>query len=427
MKRLLIVLILTWSCGIGAEPFPTGRDYDPAMAMFDRADFYFDQELYAAAAAQYDLMARQYARRDIAVEAQCRQAVAYEHLHRYHEADRIFARLWTERPWLEHPSIMNDLYLYWIKTKISLGQPDEAQQLYSAFKMSSPDSDALSETTFAIAEHFYLSGQKELARLYLENGHISGMTTVYADYLRGIIALEESQDERAEAYFQAIIDFPTNLRYDLDEVEMMRDNARNKLALLHFHHQRYEDSIHYYNALHNDQLWGADQALGLAWCYFQLDDYEQVDRQLNRLFKEYPKYRALSEATFLAGVSAMHTRAYERAITYFQAFIDYFVEYPAEEKIRQQELELQAEKVKLLEMDSDLANLESKLVALADAEIPHYVDLILAKKESLRHDLALVQKMLDGLAKRRSELPLLIEAEYGIAKARLKLSLASPE
>ncbi len=123
----------------------------------------------------------------------------------------------------------------------------------------------------------------------------------------------------------------------------------------------------------------------------------------------------------------MHTQHFDQAIGYFEDFIAMFEGYEDEEKINRREVELQAEKVKLFEMRDDLTNLEDKLTHLNEDDVPHFIELILNKKNEFRHDLALLQKMLDTLAMRRSELPLLLEAEYGMAKARLKLSLASPE
>lgn len=429
MKRLLFLPII-WLClslNAGADKIHSPREYDPAAAMFDRATYFYDRGLLLAAAAQYDQCALEFPTHYLALEALTRVGVCYTRLHRYPEANDVFEKLWEKRPWMSQPRLMNDIYLHWIKTKISLGKIDEAQNLYAAFAMNGTDDFFLSETTFAIAEHFYLSDQKDLAVAYLNHQQIKGTAKAYALYLLGIISLENGNDDMGAHFLQQVADYPISVHYDLEELAMLKDKARHKLALFYFDREAFETALTHYTALENEHLFGAEKALGLSWCHFQLDQYDQAEMYLEQIFDEFPDYRSISEAYFLYGIIGMHTEDYEQAIAAFDNFLAGFGEYRAEAAIQQQQEELKAERQRLIEMRRELVDLEAGLPLLEDAEAIRFADVIQERRDGFDRDLALILKMQQTLAQRSSELPLIVEAEYGRAKAHLQLNLTNYE
>ncbi len=407
-----------------ADSIYTSRAYDPAAAMYDRAAFFEDKGLYLAAAFQYEKCAAQFNQHHLAIEAQTQAGVCYTELGQYAMADELFKAIWARRGWMENPLVANELYLSWIKTKISLGEIDEAQKLYAAFTMSRSDPYFLSRATFLIAEHFYLNGRQDLALAYLNYQQIFGTSRAYALYLQATIALEAGNDAQAAAYLQQLADFPINMRDDLREIAMLKDTARYKLALLAYEQQNYPQAIARYQGLENEALYGGDKALGQAWCYFHLEQYPQAEDRLKLIFEKYPEYQAISEANFLAGVVSMHVQKFPQAINAFQGFLEIFGDYKEDTRITVKEEELKAEQHKLADLKRELVDLERRLADLNDHNALRFVDLIESKRQALDDDLGAVQKMLNTLAQRRSELPLLVEAEYGIAKAQLQMNLA---
>ncbi|OQY28294.1 MAG: hypothetical protein B6244_07770 [Candidatus Cloacimonetes bacterium 4572_55] len=428
MKKFMCVIFLMAVLNVlsvAGERIYFPRDYDPVAVLFDRAGYFLDQKLYYAAARQFEKCANRYPDSYLATEAKIQAGVCYLRLYRYRDADNLFFDVHAELPQYRRGRLLNDLYLNWIKTKISLGEIEKAQELYAAFSMSDPDRYFLSEATFAIAEYFYLVGEKEFATAYLNYHQIFGTSKCYALYLSGIIALEKKEDQLAAELFQQAADFQIDMRDKLDEILMIKDKARYKLALLYFDHHDYEQSIRYYQELENMSLFGADQTLGLAWLYFLTEQYDLAHGQLQMIFSDYSAHPAISEARFLNGIVSLYRNNFDQAIRSFDEFLDMFGKYVTADSILAQRIALEEEGKKLSEQRRKLVELEARLVESSDEEAVHFAREISSRRDRIDFDFATIEKLSNMLNQRESELPLLIEAEYGRAKAQLRMSLLS--
>lgn len=401
-----------------------------ADSAFNQGLSYHENGLYGASLLQFERFLETYpddARHSLAV---LYIGKAHYHQKQYAQAEEILEKLWREDRTPYFRRYIDDLFSYLIESKINQGKVDEADQLTQSYSLRYWYPSEYINILFRIAEAWYLEGNYDRARRFLrkmDELDAGAPHAIYANYLRGMMAIAEERYDEAERYLKTVISTPTSIHNEPDEVAMLKDQARLKLADLYFQQEQYEAAFKRYRAIENLTLWGDRRYLGMAWSSFMVIDYMAAIENAQKLIVEYPESIYHGEAEFIQAVSYLDTDDPVFAVLHFENFLELLQDYETEAQIDAIQAEIADEYEQVARLRADIQELEEMLVYLPESRTDDLVDRILKRREQLTDLEQSIQTVYDRLDQRKIEMQLKVEAEYGLNKAKLLSTRPEPK
>ncbi len=393
-----------------------------ADAEFARAEFFDEKGLYSASLLQFDRFLQKYPDDPRHSVAKLRIGKALYFQEDYESAELVLEKLWRDDRTPYSQKYIDDLYVYLIETKIMQGNVDEADQLAQGYSLRYWYKSAYTDILYRMAEAWYFEGNYGRARRYLtkmDELDVDKPQSVYAIYMRGIIAVAEENWRQVEDYLKRVIKTPVTLHRSPEEMAMLKDQARLKLADYYFQQEQYEEALKFYRAIKNFKLWGDRRYLGLAWCRFMLLDYDEAIKNAQKLVVEYPDGIYQGEAEFLQGICFLDIGDPVFAVLHFENFLNLLEEFESKDMVSEIKAKIALEQEKLRALSDEIRDLEETLVYLPQSDVSGPADRIIKRKEEVTYMGHGIESLYDRLEQRNIEMQLKVEAEYGLNKARL--------
>lgn len=340
-------------------------------------------------------------------------------------AEYYLERIWKEDQTPYDNRYLDDLYFYLIDTKLALGKIDEADQLTQAYSLKFWYADIYAEALFRVAEAYFQNGAMVKAKqnlFKLDNLRMGQPYDVYSEYLRGMMALEEDDPTTAIAHLNHVLDMPIGIHLHPEDVQMTQDQARLKLAELHYQQEQYTAAYRFYKSLSNLELFGDKKLLGMAWCEFMLNNEKGALGLLQDLVLDYPQSIYRGEADFLQAVCYLHQQDPLFAVVHFEYFLDAIAEFEESQTEKPLVVQIAEESGRVAALRQTVADMEEDLVLMSAQQANSVKDLVLKKKRKVQSLEQGISRLYDRMAQRSVEMQLKVEAEYGLNKARLLLS-----
>ena len=419
-KGLMIIIAMFWLLTVAVTPA-----FADAYKLYQKARFYYKNGLFTASKICYEKILQNFpddAYVPLAILGV--GACAYE-MNDLESAEYYLARIWQEDQTPYYNQYIDTMYFYLINTKIALGLPADADQLSQAYSIHYWYKDMYAEVLYRVAEAYFQASENERALKVLkklDKLEMGQPYDVYSQYLRGMIALTMDDQAGAEMYFRNILEMAVGIHLMPDDVQMMKDQARLKLADLYFQQERYASSYMVYDTIQNLNLLGDKRLLGMAWCEFMLGEEQAALSILEDLIIDYPKSIYRGEANFLQGVSFLHIKDPLFAVLYFEYFLELIKQYEAMQTDKPLEIQIIEEKQKVNQMMLTINELEANLTLLDENDANKLMAKILDEKYKINLIQQGVDRLYDRSVQRKIEMQLKVEAEYGLSKAKLLLS-----
>ncbi|OQY29099.1 MAG: hypothetical protein B6244_05160 [Candidatus Cloacimonetes bacterium 4572_55] len=419
MRQFVKLLIWLFFCIVFID---IGSALADAESQFSRGQLFYEKELYGAAILQFNRFLDTYpddARHSVAV-----LNIGKSHFYRrdYEQAEKRLQKLWQEDRTPYFNKYIDDLFSYLIETKIILGKIEEADQLTQGYTLRYWVTSAYTEILFRMAEAWYMAGDFSRANRYLirmEERKAEPPHPVYIAYLKGIIGIAQDDRESIEKYFKRVLDSPISIHNKPEEIVMLKDQARLKLAEFYFQQGEFYPALDSYASIKSWELLGDRRYLGMAWSHFMVLEYEKTVDYAKKLIDQYPQSIYLGEAEFLQGVCYLDMEDPIFAVERFENFFRLIADFDSEAKILGIEAQIAEEREKSEEMNNEIRDLEEALVYLSSGDADRMMSRILRKKEQIEMIERGVAKIEQRLDQRKTELQLKVEAEYGLSKAKL--------